>query len=335
MSSHFYSEAWVAYHLRKLLALGLDIKDCSRLIGLDAECLSQPQHHRKIAETTGNRLIQTLYDVGHHARYEVREIVDGFHTIDFHKAFLLNSRDMLALLGKIEQIIHQDLSGNHYEMRVAHNKLYIYHACEDSKREYLTPQGHFAFIYKLVESAFTRHEGPLLAEVGVVQPILPGESDFSRLITPNIHYRTSQSYIAFPLKQLEKINAQYNPMVERYLTAQFEKSYRQPPKMDSNIMVDVRKKLAIFIDNGEESINIESIAQSMDISRSTLYRHLAEQNVTFTQLLEDERKTKAMRFIKETTLSMGEISDRLGYANLSAFNRAFKRWFNTNPTALR
>lgn len=335
MSLHYYSEAWVAYHLRKLFALGLGLKDCSRLIGLDAESLNQPRHHRKVPLITGDRIIRTLYEAGHHAKFEIREVVDGFAEIDFHKAFLLNSLDIGSMLNKIGQIIHQDLSGNHYETKIEHNKLYIYHSCEDRMSEYLTPQGHFAFIYKLIESAFAMDDGPLHAEVGVVQRALPGESDFSSLITPDIRYRTSQSYIAFPLRQLNKRNSQYNPMVERYLTAEFNKSYRQPPALNNDMMVDVKKKLAMFIDNGEESINIESIAQSMDISRSTLYRHLAEQNVTFTQLLEDERKTKAMTFIKETTLSMGEISDRLGYANLSAFNRAFKRWFNTNPTALR
>ena len=71
------------------------------------------------------------------------------------------------------------------------------------------------------------------------------------------------------------------------------------------------------------------------MSRSTLYRHLADHEVTFSQLLEDERKEKALTFLKETKLSMGEISDRLGYANLSAFNRAFKRWFDTTPSLIR
>lgn len=124
-------------------------------------------------------------------------------------------------------------------------------------------------------------------------------------------------------------------MVDAYLDAEYRKRYQPQRTVNTQIIEDIRRQLSLSIVNSTNTISIESIASRLKMSRSTLYRHLAEHNVTFSQLLESERKSKALSFLKETSLSMGEISDRLGYANISAFNRAFKRWFDTNPSTFR
>lgn len=333
--SHFYSEPWLAYHLRKLQSLGATASDCHKIAGLNTAWMSQPLSHRKIAAETGNRVIQALYDAGHHARTEVPEIVDSFQQVDFHKAFLFNSANVDSMLQKIQSIVAHDLSGNHYSVETRNGMLYLYHSCDHAKYDYLTPQGHFAFLFKLFESAFAIAEEPLQAEVGVVHSSLPAADDFASLISPIIRYRTEQSYIAFPLRQLQANNPRYNPMVDAYLDAEYRKRYQPQRTVNTQIIEDIRRQLSLSIANSTNTISIESIASRLEMSRSTLYRHLAEHNVTFSQLLESERKAKALSFLKETSLSMGEISDRLGYANLSAFNRAFKRWFDTNPSALR
>lgn len=332
---HFYSEPWFAYHLGKLQSLGISNEDCAKIAGLNTRFLSNPLPHRKIPHDIGNRIIKALYDAGHHTHHEVREIVDGFHKVDFHKAFLLNSFDIDSLVMKIKRILESDLSGNKYTVEKRHKMLYLYHSCEHAKNDFLTPQGHFSYLFKIIESAFSIKEKPLSAEVGVIQATLPGADDFAKLISPNIRTRTEQSYIAFPLRQLTSKNSHYNPMVERYLNSEYEKRYQYHKETKATIIEDIRRQLSMSMIDSPINLSIESIASNLEMSRSTLYRHLAEHEVTFSQLLEDERKEKALTFLKETKLSMGEISDRLGYANLSAFNRAFKRWFDTTPSLIR
>lgn len=333
--SHFYSEPWLAYHLRKLQSLGATASDCHKIAGLNTVWMSQPLSHRKISTEIGNRVIQALYAAGHHARTEVPEIVDSFQQLDFHQAYLLNSADIDSMLRKLQSMISHHLSGNHYRMEQRHGMLYLYHSCDHAQHDYLTPQGHFAFLFKLFESVFSIQGEALHAEVGVLHKALPAADDFARLISPTIRCRTEQSYIAFPLPQLCSVNRQFNPLVDAYLESEYRKRYQPQATLNTGMIEDIRRQLSLSMEQGLNTVSIESIASNLEMSRSTLYRHLAEHEITFSQLLESERKAKAVAYLKETSLSMGEISDRLGYANLSAFNRAFKRWFDTNPSSLR
>jgi len=333
--AHFYSEPWLAYHLKKLRALGATASDCHNITGLNTEWISEPLPHRRVSFDSGNGVVKALYEAGYHASHEVCEIVESFQKVDFHKAFLLNSVDVDSLFLKIKSILEQNLSGNKYTIEKRSGMLYFYHSCEHAKSEYLTPQGHFSYLYKLIESAFHIKGAPLDAEVGVIQATLPGADDFAKLISSKIRIKTEQSYIAFPIRQLVPQNPQYNPIVERYLFSEYKKRYQPHQNINTKIIEDIRRQLSMSMSDSSIAVSIESIASRLDMSRSTLYRHLAEHEITFSQLLENERKTKALSFLKDTKMSMGEISDRLGYANLSAFNRAFKRWFDTTPSTIR
>lgn len=331
----YYSESWLAYHVGQLQRLGVSPQECQRLTGLPPHWMTEPKHHRKVPLAIGNRVLQALYECGHHAQHELDTLVGHFEQMDFHKAYLMNSDSLDTLLQRLGSILQQDLSANRYQMRIADGRLTLQHECPDQRHPFLTPQGHFAFLYKLFASMFHTDGTPLAAEVHIVQSRLPAEEQFSQLITPQIRYRAEHASIVFPLQQLRLSNPYHNPQVDAYLQSEFRKRYNTPPSTGSPLLDQLRRELASRLQQGDTELSIEAIARRLQISRTTLYRHLAEQNVTFTQLLEAERKSRAMRFLKETSLSMGEISDRLGYANLSAFNRAFKRWFDTNPTRFR
>lgn len=71
------------------------------------------------------------------------------------------------------------------------------------------------------------------------------------------------------------------------------------------------------------------------MSRSKLYRELAKRNQKFSSIIESQRKSFAIEQIKNREISIAEISDLLGYANVSAFTRAFNRWFNVSPSKMR
>jgi AraC-like DNA-binding protein len=67
----------------------------------------------------------------------------------------------------------------------------------------------------------------------------------------------------------------------------------------------------------------------------TLQRRLAAEGTTFDQLLEATRYELALHYLKQTHLSLTEIAELLGYAELSTFSRAFRRWSGRSPLAHR
>jgi AraC-like DNA-binding protein len=77
------------------------------------------------------------------------------------------------------------------------------------------------------------------------------------------------------------------------------------------------------------------IARSLNMSRRTLQRKLAEADLTYQQLVDDTRRELALRYIEDPAKSITEITFLLGFSGQSAFTRAFRRWTGAAPTAYR
>jgi AraC-like DNA-binding protein len=52
-------------------------------------------------------------------------------------------------------------------------------------------------------------------------------------------------------------------------------------------------------------------------------------------LLGSLRQQRALALLEDTSLSMSEIAERLGFSDLSSFSQAFKRWFGVSPSHRR
>ncbi|MBK6512254.1 MAG: helix-turn-helix domain-containing protein, partial [Haliea sp.] len=63
----------------------------------------------------------------------------------------------------------------------------------------------------------------------------------------------------------------------------------------------------------------------------TLRRHLQQEDTTYQALLDTVRRERASYYLHQTALSLQEISSRLGYQHLTAFNAAYKRWTGRTP----
>lgn len=80
-------------------------------------------------------------------------------------------------------------------------------------------------------------------------------------------------------------------------------------------------------------VTLEDIASNFNLSTRTLQRRLREENTSFQQLADEVRKTQALAYLKDGFYRGKEISYLLGYNELSAFTRTFKRWTGLTPAA--
>jgi len=84
-----------------------------------------------------------------------------------------------------------------------------------------------------------------------------------------------------------------------------------------------------------EKIDADSLARQCHMSRQTLYRKLKKEGLSFHGLVEQVRQDKALRYVADDHYALGEIAFLLGFSELSAFSRAFKRWTGTSPAEYR
>jgi AraC-like DNA-binding protein len=81
--------------------------------------------------------------------------------------------------------------------------------------------------------------------------------------------------------------------------------------------------------------DMEEIAAEMRITSRTLRRHLTAEGVTFRALLEEVRSTMAVELMTTASLTHEEIAARLGYADVTTFIEAFRRWKGMPPSEFR
>lgn len=81
--------------------------------------------------------------------------------------------------------------------------------------------------------------------------------------------------------------------------------------------------------------NLDALAERLHRAPRTLQRHLAEEGLSFRQLLDDTRRQLAQGYLQDQHLPLGEVAALLGYSEQSAFSRAFRHWHGDTPLAWR
>jgi AraC-like DNA-binding protein len=62
---------------------------------------------------------------------------------------------------------------------------------------------------------------------------------------------------------------------------------------------------------------------------------LADENTTYEEVVDQLRRSLALQYVKEPSLSLSQIAWLLGYEGSSSFNHAFVRWTGRSPSATR
>lgn len=70
-------------------------------------------------------------------------------------------------------------------------------------------------------------------------------------------------------------------------------------------------------------------------SERSLTRLLTAQNTSYTELLALLQQERAQNFLRNRSLTVTEISERLGYSEPAAFTCAFSNWTGVSPLKWR
>ena len=80
--------------------------------------------------------------------------------------------------------------------------------------------------------------------------------------------------------------------------------------------------------------DIGAIAATLHLSERTLQRRLIEEGTSFRDLVAEVREALALELLA-TGMPVFEVSQRLGYVEVSSFSQAFRRWKGVGPSAFR
>ena len=83
----------------------------------------------------------------------------------------------------------------------------------------------------------------------------------------------------------------------------------------------------------DPELNVDKLADYMNMSRSTLYRNIKEiSNLSANELINISRLKRAAHLIKTTNMKIYEVAEMVGYKSQTSFGRNFQKHFGMTPT---
>ncbi|WP_437812230.1 AraC family transcriptional regulator [Sorangium sp. So ce1078] len=138
---------------------------------------------------------------------------------------------------------------------------------------------------------------------------------------------------AFPASLLEVVPRDANPALSAFFFRHAEDLRRRRAVESARMSDQVGAAVAHLLASGEPSASV--VARQLGTSERTLRRHLEEEGTTFRQIVGEVRRRTAEELLRESDTSMSEIAFLLGFSEVTAFARAFKRWSGRTPGQLR
>lgn len=331
---HFTNEAVLLHFANEALLSGVSRSDLVQLLGPEL-FTKTPSLTTKIYIDKLYLILQILHDVGYQKKRELIQTSQTFPGNDIHHAYFSNAPDMDTLLKQYIAMIQHQSSSISVEIQCSGKITRVYIDFIDNKAKFYVPQGFHMMFAMLVRHIFELTPAQNKDFIsGFTQSKLPDEDTFSSLATSQVRTNQERAYIQFPTTLMAAKNKNFNPLISQFLNQQYQQAYGVN-QSDDKLLTTISSHLSASWAQGNIATNIDHVAEKLGMSRSKLYRELTQRNITFSSIVESQRKHYAMTHIKNRDTSIAEISDRLGYANVSAFTRAFNRWFNVNPSKMR
>jgi len=95
----------------------------------------------------------------------------------------------------------------------------------------------------------------------------------------------------------------------------------------------VRSALLDMLPSGRSGI--QDVSDRLAMSKRSLQRHLADEALSYQDVLDDTRANLARHYLSRSTFSPGEISFLIGFQDANSFLRAFKAWTGMTPGEYR
>jgi AraC-like DNA-binding protein len=156
-----------------------------------------------------------------------------------------------------------------------------------------------------------------------------GKKDvFKKMLRAPVSFGQPETCVFYDAKFIDRVIANNDPNL-RAILANYIRMIKQENDNDFVSLVYATIKSAL----PTEHCNKINISRFLGMSARTLQRKLAKQDTTFKGLLIQARTESAKHYLTRTDFTITQISEILGYAELSVFSRAFKVWVGVSPAS--
>lgn len=161
----------------------------------------------------------------------------------------------------------------------------------------------------------------------------PGFSDeFRVLFSQSLNFNQDHSGITFPAEYLDMGNLQNERTMKDFLRTS-PASFLVKYKNSTGLAAKIRRRLREMPPANWP--DFPTLASQLNASAATLRRRLYEEGQSYRSIKDYLRRDLAISLLSSTNRTVLEIANDLGFAETSAFYRAFKKWTGTRPGEYR
>ena len=152
--------------------------------------------------------------------------------------------------------------------------------------------------------------------------------DYRVLFSDNLRFGQPQTRLIFAAEVLEAPIRRTPANVARFLAGapnNILQRYRDAESLAERLKARLRDL------PGDQWPTGEAMAQQLHLSSATLRRRLAEQGQSYQALKDSVRRERAIAWLAEAGRSLEDIAVDLGFSDVRAFYKGFRKWTGTNP----
>lgn len=156
-------------------------------------------------------------------------------------------------------------------------------------------------------------------------------SEYERLFRCAPQFNAAKNRLVFDTETLALPLGTTDPEMLAYFDGRAQLALEEA----QHATLEHRVRAAIDRVLGVKPPTLAHVARLLATSARTLQRHLADERLSFTELVDDVRRVRALQLLATRDVDLATIAARTGYRDLGTFRAAVQRWTGRSPRDLR
>ena len=160
-----------------------------------------------------------------------------------------------------------------------------------------------------------------------------GIAKFSSLLGKNLEFGGGADEINFPIGSADWALVDADQRLNKILRKLCEDSLGSRRSNTGTFRTQIENTISPLLPHGQAKVDV--VAKRLGMSSRTLTRRLAEEGLTFNEILQQLKASLAIQYLKEDGMPISRIAWLLGFEEVSSFSHACRRWIGKSPREMR
>jgi len=174
---------------------------------------------------------------------------------------------------------------------------------------------------------------PPLRAVTLSYPSPPDGAEHERCLGTKIQFGAAQNGVLIDQAILDAPVMAPDPTLSLVLARHLEDELARLPPSENDFLATAYRAIRDAL--VDPTLDPDRLARRLGVSSRTLQRRLQLADTSFSALCEKARRELALHNLRDPKMTLAEVAFLSGYAEISSFFRAFRRWTGQTPREYR